>query len=120
FRGLSVTAGERLTVTIRPRSEPPVVLERGSVSIAPTSQEPVPDGPPEVLGIVQNADPSVDRFGRVVGILFSEDVDQASAENPASYAVGPTTIPMIPLPPLVDRNKVERALVQFVVLIVLI
>lgn len=112
FRNMSVTTGERLTVTIRPRSEPLVELTRNGTPVVATTQEPIPDGPPEVLGVVQRADPSVDQFGRVVGILFDEDVDKASAEAAVAYAISTATIQVIPPPPLVDSNKVQNVIVQ--------
>ena len=55
----------------------------------------IPDGPPEVLGIVQNADPDVDRFGRVVAVLFDEDIGGEAASDPASYGIGVAEIPVI-------------------------
>jgi hypothetical protein len=113
FRAVAVNAGERLTLTIRPRSEPPIIFDRSGVPVPATSQEPIVDGPPEVLGIVQMADISIDRFGRVVGVLFDEDVAKATAENPTSYVPGAASIPMIRPPALIDSNIVKGALVQF-------
>jgi hypothetical protein len=113
FRGIAVTSGERLSFTIRPRSSTPVTFERGGTAVPPTSEEAIVDGPPQVLGIVQIADASVDQFGRVVGILFDKDVDKISAENAGAYTPGSATIPMIHPPALVDTNQVGRAFVQF-------
>ena len=101
FRALSVVAGERLMATIRPGSDPLVVLERGGAPLEPSLEDLIVDGPPEVLGIVQIADPSVDIFGRVVGILFDEDVEAASAQDPDSYGIGAASIPVIPPPALI-------------------
>ena len=102
FRGLTVTAGEVITATVRPRTTPLVVLERGGATLAPTAEDVIPDGPPQVLGVVQQADRTVDAFGRVVAVLFDKDVDRSSAQVPAAYQVNPTAIPLVPPPsPLV-------------------
>ena len=72
FRALSVSSGDELVLTIRLDSDPVVLLERSGVPIDPTSEEMVPDGPPEVLGIVQDADFAVDAFGRVVAVCLTK------------------------------------------------
>ena len=113
FRALSVVEGEQLFAAIRPGSDPLVELLRGGVAVFPSSEDLILDGPLEVLGIVQNADPSVDRFGRVVGILFDEEVEVELAEDPASYEVGAADIPVIPPPVLLDQNEVSNAFLQF-------
>jgi hypothetical protein len=113
FRDLAVTAGEQLLATIRPGATPLVVLERAGVALAPSAEEVIPDRPPEVLGVVQQADRPVDAFGRVVAVLFSEDVDKASAQALTSYAVSTATIPMLPPPALEDGNAVRQVLLQF-------
>ena len=113
FRSVPVTAGERLMLLIRPRSDPAVSLERAGTATPPTEEQVIVDGPPVVLGVVQIADENVDRFGRVVGVLFDKDVQQSTAESPASYTPGAATIPMIQPPALVDRNAVTGAFVQF-------
>ena len=113
FRGLSVSPGDQLVATVRPRSDSPVSLDRDGAAIAWNTNDVIPDRPPEILGIVQNADQDVDRFGRVVAVLFSEDVDKNSAQDPAAYAVDAVTIPMLPPPDLVDGNPVRNALMQF-------
>jgi hypothetical protein len=113
FRGMSVSEGEELALMIRPGSDSPVVIEQGGVSVVPDSEELIPDGPPEVLGVVQNADRDISPHGRVVAILFNEDIDQDTAKDISSYAVNPAVITMIPPPELIDENQVTRALVQF-------
>lgn len=112
FRGLAVVEGEQLFATISPGTVAPVTLERGGSAIVSNAQTLIPDGPPQVLGILQNADPAVDRFGRVVGILFDEDVETASAADPGSYGIGAAEIAVIPPPALIDRNEVTSAFVQ--------
>jgi hypothetical protein len=98
FRSLAVSAGEQISLIIHPHSEPLVVLEQSGTPISPSLENFIPDDPPEVLGIVQNADQNVDRFGRVVAVLFDEDVDKTSAQDPNSYTVfervGETTVPV--------------------------
>ena len=113
YRNITVAAGDSLTVVLQPRSDAPVTLEQNSNVLTATSEEVIPDGPPQILGIVQDADKDVDEFGRVVGVLFDEEVDRASAQDPASYQVSDATIPMIPPPELVDTNSVSRGAVQF-------
>ncbi|MGH9347048.1 MAG: hypothetical protein ACRD26_07255, partial [Vicinamibacterales bacterium] len=112
FRAVPIAPGELLTLTVRPRATQAVRLERGGVAIAPTTDELVPDGPPEVIGIVQRTDENIDKFGRVVAVLFSEDVD-ASAENAAAYAVSSASIAFVPPPAITDGNRVNAALSQF-------
>jgi hypothetical protein len=109
FRTLSVAAGEKLSVTINS----PAVLQRGGAVVEPTLETIVSDGPPEVLGVMQNADRDVDPFGRVVAVLFDEDVEQVSAEATSSYLVNPVAIPMIPPPELLDGNDLRAAKAQF-------
>src|SRR5205823_7537070 len=105
FRGLSVTTGDKISVTIRPRSTPAVTLQRNGNTVPSSEEQVIPDILPKIFGNVQNADPSVDRFGRVVGVLFSEDVDRTTAENAASYAISSASIPMVPPPALADQNQ---------------
>ena len=111
FRNLTVTAGEQITAAIRPGSTPLIEPLQGGGIITPTAQTPILDTPPQILGIVQNADPDVDEFGRVFGILFDEDVDPDSARE-AIYTVGDAIIPTIPAPALVDGNLTRNAVPQ--------
>jgi len=113
FSSVTVAAGERLLVGIQPDLASPVELLQGGNVVAPSSEAVVVDGPPEVLAVVQDADPDVDLFGRVVALLFDEDVDAESAEALAAYAVGDAVIAMVPPPDLVDGNQVIGAQPQF-------
>jgi protocatechuate 3,4-dioxygenase beta subunit len=113
FRSLPVTQGETLRAVIRPRQDPLVVLERSGVPIAAASEDLIPDTAPRVLGVMQNGDPSVDAFGRVVAVLFSEDVELVSAQTATAYAVSPASIPMVPGPALSDGNAVQQGVAQF-------
>ena len=113
FVDVEVAAGERLDLTIRRVPTLEVTLEKAGLPIATSWETSISDGPPEVLGIVQQADPSMDRFGRIVGVLFDEEVDEETAHAPDSYAVGAVTIPMIPPPDLLDGNGVRGAQLQF-------
>jgi hypothetical protein len=113
FRALSVSPGDQLVVTMQPELDSPAQLNRNGAAISPTLEELIPDGPPQVLAVVQEADPEVDVFGRVVALLFDEDIEERSANNPASYSIDEAIIPMIPPPELVDRNEVRNWVVQF-------
>ena len=113
FRDLAITNGDQLTATVTPGEDPLVVLRRDTVIIAESSITAIPDQPPKVLGILQNADDDVDQFGRVVAVLFSEDVDKSTAQASNSYSLNEAIIPMIPPPELADSNIVGNALVQF-------
>ena len=112
FSNLPVAEGETVSLTIDSRREPVVVFERDGSAVLPTSQEAIPDGPPQVLGILQQADRTVDEFGRVVAVLFDEEVDEVTAEETGNYAISSATIPMIIPPDLVDPNQVTNVRVQ--------
>ena len=114
FRSLDVSAGEELLVTIRPRAEPAVVLTRADGSdIAPDDNVLIPDGPPEVLSVVQLADFETDEFGRVVGVLFDEEVTVDSSQRIDGYSISEAAIAMVESPDLVDANEVTSARLQF-------
>ena len=122
FSAVSVTQGESLDLSIHPGGDSLVELRRGGEGIAATFETVIVDGPPEVLGIVQNADADVDEFGRVVAVLFDEDVDRQSAEAAINYQLSSALIPVIPPPDIADANEVNGAFVQFgerIVLLVL-
>jgi len=93
FRSLSVSTGDQLLVTIQPELTSPVELLQNGNPVTPSTEEVVPDGPPEVLGVVQNADYNVDVFGRVVAVLFDEDVETDSAQELAAYSIRDAVIP---------------------------
>jgi hypothetical protein len=113
FRDVLVSEEDELIVTIQPGLVSPAVFKINGMPIEPTSEELIPDGPPEVLGVMQQADRDIDQFGRVVAILFDEPIDKSSAKDPTSYRINPATITMIPPPDLVDGNEVRNAVVQF-------
>ncbi|BBO87549.1 Ig-like domain-containing protein [Desulfosarcina ovata] len=113
FQGISVLENEELPLTIRPGSESPVVLLQSGTTIPPDAETIIPDNPPHVLGVVQDAGYEVDSAGRVVAVLFSEDIDPLTAQNPSAYGINPVVIPMIPSPDLVDGNDVTKTMVQF-------
>ncbi|MDH4017764.1 MAG: hypothetical protein OEV20_10540, partial [Actinomycetota bacterium] len=113
FSSLSVAAGERLLLSIRPDLSSAVDLRQGGNPVVPTSEALVVDGPPEVLAVVQDTDPDIDLYGRAVAVLFDEDVDAESGEVLAAYAVSDASIPMIPGPDLVDSNRIVGAKTQF-------
>ncbi len=112
-RSLSVAPGDVLSATIRPRTQTPVLFELNGQVLVPAAELVIVDGPPEILGVIQNADREVDRFGRVVAILFDEEVDPATATPPGNYAVSDNEIAMLAPPNLIDGNAARQALVQF-------
>ncbi len=112
FRAVPIAQGEALSLTIQPGINNPVLLERNGVPVDASSSEIIPDGPPEIISVIQQAD-DVDRYGRVVAVLFDEDVNTASAQNPSSYSIDPATINMMPPPDLTDGNEVGNVASQF-------
>ena len=120
YRGVAAEKDEQLYLEIHPGAQNPVRLEKGGVRLEPSTAEPIADGPPEVLGVVQDDDWEIETFGQVVAVLYSEDVDGESAREANAYAVSRASIPMIPPPPLEDGNEVVGAAVQFGGRIVLI
>ncbi len=107
FSGVPVQEGSALTLTLVREATNAYALAidddgdgRPDRTIAPTSIAAIPDRGPEVVSVVQivNQFPPqrsqsgattqlTDKFGRLVGILFSERVDPASASTLANYAV---------------------------------
>ena len=111
FAGLSVTAGEQVEFIVTPGLDPLVTLIQGSVEIAPSGTLVVPDGPPEILGVIQDVERG-DQYGRVVAVLFDEEVDTDSAQASINYQISNAIIPVIPPPDVDDGNLVGGVRLQ--------
>ena len=97
WSNVSITQGGKYRVRFKPLSvsTPPVLEELsggayqpvGGAAVATTLNQPAP----RVVGAIQVTDeviPGGDKYGRLVGLLFSKPMAQASAETISRYKIG--------------------------------
>ncbi len=119
FAAVPVQAGSVLTLTLAPGAANACALAvddtgdgRADRALLPTAVVAIPDRGPEVVSVVQVVDQFppqrsksglttqlTDKFGRLVGILFSERVDPATASAGGNYAVEANQITQVLLQP---------------------
>jgi hypothetical protein len=100
FNGLNVTQGGRYRVVFRPSTSAALVLQEfsdGAFHDAPVAalETTVAQPQPSVVGVLQ-VSPDIldggDKYGRVVGVLFSRPMSRDSIETANHYQVGEGTL----------------------------